>query len=323
MGHELMKTTSIRRPVMPSEEGYILVAVIFMLTILIISLAVAAPKVARDIQRDRELETMHRGKQYIRAIRMYYKKNNAYPPNIDALLKPSNALNIRYLRKKYVDPTTGKEEWKAIHFGQNKAPTAMGFFGQPLGGSTLAGIGPGAAGNVAGASAPGSSFMGGNSATAGNSGTGLGASTGSDGTGTGSSSTVAGTAGSTGTGGTSGTDPTFGTGGQTFGGLGIIGFSPNSAKASILTYKTKNHYNEWEFVYDPIVEQMMMGGMSGAGSGGVPAGSIGNTPGSSQNGVFGTNGVGNGAFGTSGTGNNSGTGASPTPTQPAPQLQQQ
>jgi len=46
----------------PSEEGYILVAVIFMLALLIIALAVAAPKVAKDIQRDRELETMHRGK---------------------------------------------------------------------------------------------------------------------------------------------------------------------------------------------------------------------------------------------------------------------
>ena len=28
-----------------------------------------------------------------------------------------------------------------------------------------------------------------------------------------------------------------------------------------MVYKKKNHYNEWEFVYDPIAEQMMqMGG---------------------------------------------------------------
>jgi type II secretory pathway pseudopilin PulG len=266
-----MMTTPVRRPVKSSEEGYILVAVIFMLAILIISLAVAAPKMAREIQRDRELETMQRGKQYIRAIRMYYKKNNAYPPNIDALIKPSNAIGIRYLRKRYADPTTGKDEWKPIHFGQNKAPTAMGFFGQPLGGSTLAGIGSGGAGNIAGASAAGSSFMSGNSTTGTN-----GASNAAGGT-AGTTTDGSAASGSTTNGNSStGGDSAFGSSGQTFGGLGIIGFSPNSPKASILIYKTKSHYNEWEFVYDPIVERMMLGGISGAGSGGVPAGNLGN-----------------------------------------------
>jgi hypothetical protein len=43
-----------------------------------------------------------------------------------------------------------------------------------------------------------------------------------------------------------------------------MGFSPNSPKQSIMVYKTKNHYNEWEFVYDPISEQMMQGGNTGA-----------------------------------------------------------
>jgi type II secretory pathway pseudopilin PulG len=269
-----MKTTPTRRAVKPSEEGYILVAVIFMLAILIISLAVAAPKMAREIQRDRELETMQRGKQFIRAIRMYYRKNNAYPPNIDALIKPSNAIGIRYLRKRYADPTTGKDEWKPIHFGQNKAPTAMGFFGQPLVGSTLAGIGPGAAGNVGGA--PGSAFMSGNTGTGTNTPGGPGNGTTGNTTGVtpadGTGTAVNGTTGSS----SSSGDSAFGSSGQTFGGLGIIGFSPNSPKASMLTYKTKKHYNEWEFVYDPIVERMMMGGMSGAGSGGVPAGNLGN-----------------------------------------------
>ncbi len=127
-----------------SEEGYILVAVIFMLAILILSLAVAIPRVREDIQRDREEETMQRGKQYVRAIQLYYKKFQAYPPNVDALVKTND---IRFLRKKYIDPTTGKEEWKPILFGQNKTPQAMGFFGQPLAAASLAGIGP-AGGNT-------------------------------------------------------------------------------------------------------------------------------------------------------------------------------
>jgi type II secretory pathway pseudopilin PulG len=287
----------------PSEEGYILVAVIFMLALLIIALAVAAPKVAKDIQRDRELETMHRGKQYIRAIQLYYRKFNAYPPNIDALVK---TREIRFLRKKYVDPTTGKEEWKPIHFGQNKAPTAMGFFGQPLAGSTLAGIGPAGGNGVNGASSAGSAFMAGPGATGSAGATGTTDNSGGTTSATGQTG-APGTAGATGTdaGGAPGSTSTFGTGGQTFGGLGIIGFEPNSPKVSILVYKKKNHYNEWEFVYDPAIERMMMGGMSGAGSGAVPVGGNG----TSTNGLTGT-GTGTGAGTGTGTGAGAGTGTS-------------
>ncbi|MGO9637153.1 MAG: type II secretion system protein [Terracidiphilus sp.] len=232
-----------------SEEGYILVAVIFLLALFTIALAVALPKVIKEIQRDRELETMHRGKQYIRGIRMYYKKFGAYPPNVDALVKPTN--NIRFMRKKYADPTTGKEDWKPVLFGQNKAPTAMGFFGQPMGGSTVAGTGP----SGANTGLTGSSGLSGSSSvtpptppTDPNAPPALGTDTSNP---AGGSTTQSGTT----------TGPTAGsTTGQTFGGAGIIGFSPNSPKESIMVYKKKNHYNEWEFVYDPIAEQMMQGG---------------------------------------------------------------
>jgi type II secretory pathway pseudopilin PulG len=142
----MMNRIPIRRQPKPSEEGYILVAVIFMLALLMIAMAVAAPVIKKEIQRDRDLETMERGKQYARAIKLYYKKFNAYPPNVDALVKTNE---IRFLRKRYTDPITGKDDWKPIRFGQNKVPTAMGFFGQPLGGSTLAGTGPSGGNGVA------------------------------------------------------------------------------------------------------------------------------------------------------------------------------
>jgi hypothetical protein len=65
----------------------------------------------------------------------------------------------------------------------------------------------------------------------------------------------------------------FGQSGQTFGGAGIMGFSPNSSKQSILVYKKKTHYNEWEFVYDPKTDLMqaqaaMQGGVQTGGSAG-------------------------------------------------------
>ncbi len=240
-----------------------LVAVICMVALLTIALAVALPKVSKEIQRDRELETMHRGKQYARGVKLYYKKFGAYPPSVDALVKTNN---IRFLRKKYTDPTTGKEDWKPVRFGQNKAPTAMGLFGVPLGGSTIAGTGPSGGNGLAG----GSSLTGGNNPTGAssfnqpavtpdpNAAQAQDANSSSGGTATGTP-TGLGTGSGTGTG--------TGLSGQTFGGAGIIGFSPNSPKQSIMVYKKKNHYNEWEFVYDPIAEQMMMQGGNAGGIG--------------------------------------------------------
>src|ERR1035441_4332600 len=101
-----MKTSApIRRP-QPSEEGYMLVAVIFLVALLTISLAVALPRISKEIQRDREVETMHRGKQYIRGIRMYYKKFGAYPPNVDALVKGTNNIRFQIGRAHVCTPVT-------------------------------------------------------------------------------------------------------------------------------------------------------------------------------------------------------------------------
>jgi type II secretory pathway pseudopilin PulG len=223
-----------------------LIAVMFMLAIFLIALSVAVPKISKQIQRDRELETMHRGKQYVRAVKMYYKKFGAYPTSVDALVQSNQ---IRFLRKKYIDPTTGKDEWKLIRFGQNKTQT-LGFFGQPLAGSM-----PGMPGSPMGTpGAPGAP--------------GSPTSTSTDPNAPSTSASTDPNAPST----TTGTDPNApggatgtGTGltGQTFGGGGIIGVTPGSPKQSILIVKKKNHYNEWEFFYDPRVEQMMQGGNIG------------------------------------------------------------
>jgi hypothetical protein len=209
---------------------------------------------------------MQRGKQYVRGIQLYYRKFGSYPPNVDALVKPTNG--IRFLRKKYIDPTTGKDVWRPIQLGQNKAPTAMGFFGQPLSGT--------GSGGITGASTIGSPI--GSSSGFGSSSTGFGTPTSGFGSSsTGSGSDLASSTGTTSTTGTSGdssasagvssnANPTAGgitgTTGPTFGGAGIMGFAPTSPKQSLLVYKKKNHYNEWEFVYDPLTELKTVGGSS-------------------------------------------------------------
>ena len=300
----------------PSEDGYVLVAVIFMMALLILSLAVAVPKVREDIQRDRDEETMQRGKQYIRAIQLYYRRFHAYPPNADALVKTND---IRFLRKKYIDPTTGKDEWKPVMWGQNKTPMAMGFFGQPLAAATGGGIGPsggntgingltgaggtntpaggGAFNSTSGTSSFGSSSSFGTSTTPAAGASGTTGGTDANGNPT-SGTTGAGTPGSPGS-----TSSAFGSSnptgnGQTFGGAGIIGFSPQSPKQSIYIYKKKNHYNEWEFLYSPMIDQQQLTG-GNTGMVGQPAGST-------------TNPVGSSTFGNS----SSFSGSSTTPTTP-------
>jgi type II secretory pathway pseudopilin PulG len=303
----------------PSENGYILITAVFMLAIFIIALAVAAPRVAKSIQREREIETMHRGKQYARAVKLYYRRFGRYPPNIAALV---NTNEVRFLRKKYIDPTSGKEDWKPISVGQNKTQ-ATGFFGKPLVGTGSTGLSgsPGMAGNLGGANSGSSTF--GSSTTFGNpstaSGTNPGASTDPNASATQTPTTdangnpIPANPNST----TTTTSSAFGTN-PTFGGLGIMGFSPNSAKASILLWHKKNHYNEWEFFYDPTADRTMIGGNAGAigqpaGTGAIGSGpASGNTPGSSSS-------FGNSSSSFGGTSSTFGSGSNSTPTSPAPQ----
>jgi len=295
----MMKPPPSRRP-QPSEEGYILIWVIFLLAIFTIALSVAVPRMAKEIQLDRERETMERGKQYSRAIQLYYRKFHAYPPNADALVKTTE---IRFLRKKYIDPMTGKDDWKPILFGQNKVPTAMGFFGQPLPGSasSIAGVGPSGGNGIGGTSSFGGSSTGSSSLFApSTSGTNPSTTPTAPGTTPGATGTAG--AGASGTSGTSGSDT--GLTGQSFGGAGIIGFEPASPKSAILIYKKKTHYNEWEFVYDPLSEMKTVSGNTG--NIGQPASNT-STP---------IGGSGTGA------GNSIGTGIGSTPTTPGSQPQQ-
>jgi type II secretory pathway pseudopilin PulG len=305
----------------PSEEGYVMLIAIFLMALVVIALGIAAPQVAKSIQRDRDLETYHRGLQYRRAVQLYYRKFHAYPPNIDALVKTNE---IRFLRQKYVDPISNKVDWKPVLFGQNKVPVAMGFFGQPLAGgaTSIAGIGPSGGDGLSGGGPGGPVLPGGISSIFGGSSNGSAPGAGSPGTGstgsptdnsggsgspssatgsTSSGSTSSGSGGSTSSGGTGSSSGSDQSSGQSFGGGGIIGFSPASPKKSILIYKKKDHYDEWEFTYDPISDMQTAGG-GNAGGVGQPASST-STP------------VGSSTFGSPAAGPGTTT-PSPSPTNP-------
>lgn len=98
----------------PRESGFALLLVFAMAAIIAITMYVALPRIAFESERDKEQLLISRGEQYSRAIQLYVRKTKRFPGKIEDL---ENTNGIRFLRKQYVDPMTGKSEWRIIHAG--------------------------------------------------------------------------------------------------------------------------------------------------------------------------------------------------------------
>jgi type II secretory pathway pseudopilin PulG len=98
-----------------NQEGYMLLAVMLLITLMLVALAIEAPRIVQQIQRQKEEELIHRGKEYAVAIKKFYHKNGTYPVSLDQLEKTNN---FRFLRHRYKDPMTAAGEWKLIHVGE-------------------------------------------------------------------------------------------------------------------------------------------------------------------------------------------------------------
>ncbi len=61
------------------EQGFLLVGVVVLVFLALLALSVAAPKVAKELRREREVEAIHRGNEYVRAVQLYYRKFGRYP----------------------------------------------------------------------------------------------------------------------------------------------------------------------------------------------------------------------------------------------------
>ena len=220
--------------------------------------------------------------EYVRAIRIYYRKNKTYPVSIDAL---ENTNNVRYLRKQYVDPLTGKADWRIIHVGENKT-TVKGFFGQPLGGLNTTGAG----GGLGSASTLGTGFGGTPSTTSGPTsptGTTPGSSTPST-TVSGGSALSAGFAGATIGGSTSGSTAGTSSSSSGSGGIGqIMGVGTAKTGTSIMNPNEQTTYETWEFLYDPKIELLyqqanILGGGAGGSVNSQGLSNMGSSPGAGQ-----------------------------------------
>jgi integrin beta 8 len=121
--------------------------VFLMASIVAIMLYMELPRAAMQAQRDKEEMLIDRGEQYKRAIQLFVNKARRYPAEIKDL---ENFNNQRFLRQRYADPMTGKDEWRLIHIqngmltdskvtkpngpgGQDQAKNPNGFVGEQVG----------------------------------------------------------------------------------------------------------------------------------------------------------------------------------------------
>ena len=304
-----------------------LLTLLLAVALIIIFAAAIVPTIKFQIERDREEEMIHRGVQYARAIRAFYKKFGRYPTKIEDL---ENTNNLRFLRKRYKDPTNcsqGKcQDFKLLHFGEVKLTFTGGIGGGSIPGASPAGSpnDQSGTGGLGQSSAFGGSTVFGGNSTAGNSGPG---SDSSQSTSHGAAPQTAGSDSSA-----SGADAASGGSGdklssQVFGGGPIVGVVSLSKKKGYREFNHKKKYSEWQFIYDPGTDR---GGLlmtpyqphlQGFGQQGTQNPNGQNTGSSnSSNG----NSFGSSSFGSpSGVQNNSGASGFGAPSQPANPQQQQ
>jgi type II secretory pathway pseudopilin PulG len=265
------------------DGGYLLLAILLMMALMIIAATIEAPRIVQQMKRDREEEMIHRGTEYARAVKKFYKKFGRYPTTLEQL---DNTNQIRFLRKRYKDPLAKDGKWTLLHYGDIQTllnrngpgtpAAALGFQGQGQAGSIL-GPAPGGAPFTNGPSSDGSGGTFAGSPTEGAQFTNGPASDGSGSIfGGGQAGGATGTVGSqpgnslgnspfansvNGQTGPPGSQPGNALGqnsagaNQTFGGGAIVGVASVNKEPTIRVYNKKKKYNEWVFIYDPTSDR--------------------------------------------------------------------
>jgi hypothetical protein len=99
------------------EDGYALMMVVFFTALLLIATMVAAPRILLEGKREKEKEMIWRGHQYVRGVKLYYRKLGRFPTSIDDLTKPKTG-SLRFMRQAYKDPMNGEDgSWRLIYVG--------------------------------------------------------------------------------------------------------------------------------------------------------------------------------------------------------------
>jgi hypothetical protein len=246
------------------ERGFALLVVVFLVTLLLLSVMVVAPSILTEGRREKEKEMIWRGKQYTRGVKLYYRKMGRFPSSLEDLTKPKLG-SLRFMRQAYKDPMNKEDgSWRFIYVGpagqligslkphQNLLFPQAGAIGTPPSGLTgPSGPGqPGAFGQPGGIGQPNAGAqpgLGGTPPAGSTSGTNPPGSTGTP------ASTDQSDSGSQAI--PSGDTPTI------IGGS-IIGVGSKIDKSSIIVYDKAKNYRLFEFIWDPS-KDIFGGGLPG------------------------------------------------------------
>jgi type II secretory pathway pseudopilin PulG len=201
------------------ERGYVLLTLMLMVSLMVIAAAAVAPSIADQIRRDRENELIRRGMQYRRAIRQFTKKTGRFPMKLEDL---EDTNGVRYLRKRYKDPVTGKE-FRMLHMADIPAATGTSANAWSLQADTSANKAADNSSSQAGQDPSRTSTEQDQSSSASDQRAAEG---------------MAGDSGSS-------------SANSGFSGGVIVGVASTSKKKTIREFNHRNHYNEWLFFYDP------------------------------------------------------------------------
>jgi hypothetical protein len=67
-----------------------------------------------EARRQKEQLLIDRGNEYKHAVRLFVRRFGIYPASLDAL---QGTNNMRFLRHRFVDPFTQKDDWRLLHVG--------------------------------------------------------------------------------------------------------------------------------------------------------------------------------------------------------------
>ena len=92
------------------RQGFTLVALVVITTVMTILVAAAMPMWSQIVKRDREAELVFRGLQYAEAIRVFQLRFGRQPVSLEELL----SAKPRCLRQLWKDPMTDSGEWGLV-----------------------------------------------------------------------------------------------------------------------------------------------------------------------------------------------------------------
>jgi hypothetical protein len=268
-----------------NEGGYAILLVLFLVTLMLVATISVAPNILTEGRREKESEMIWRGKQYTRAIKLFYRKTGKFPTSMDDLIKPKLG-SLRFMRQAYKDPMNKKDgEWRLIYvgpagqlIGSLKPPQTLQLSGLSGGPGTLPGtpaaqLGAQSAGQSLGqaigqvfgnsvATAPSAAKPA--SASQPNTPGDASSTTGTDAISTDASGAPPGASDAA-------TEALLASQPTTVMGGNIIGVGSKVNQRSIVVYEKAKNYKQFEFIWDPSKDAIVVGGATGTQIG-TPAG---------------------------------------------------